>query len=114
VSPNFKPTKSIPENLDVTIGNDVWIGTNVTIFAGITVGHGAVIGTGAIVTRDIPDFAVAVGVPARVIKYRHDKKIANDILNSRWWELEPSEIWLRVGEDFYSTSMSDVLKKLSS
>jgi maltose O-acetyltransferase len=52
------------------IGNDVWIGTRVIILPGVTIGDGAVIGAGSIVTRDIPPLAVAVGVPARMVRYR--------------------------------------------
>jgi acetyltransferase-like isoleucine patch superfamily enzyme len=54
----------------IDIGRDVWIGANAIILAGVTVGEGAVIGAGAVVSRDIPAWAVAVGVPARVVRYR--------------------------------------------
>lgn len=57
-------------NKKVTIGDDVWIGTKAIILPGVTIGKGTIIGAGAVVTKDIPDYAVAVGVPARVIKYR--------------------------------------------
>jgi acetyltransferase-like isoleucine patch superfamily enzyme len=57
----------------VTIGDDVWIGTRATILQGVTIGKGAVIGAGAVVTKDIPPYAIAVGIPAKVIKERsHD------------------------------------------
>ncbi|KAJ8133412.1 hypothetical protein O1611_g215 [Lasiodiplodia mahajangana] len=52
----------------VTIGDDCWIGGNTTILAGVTIGKGCTIGAGSVVTRDIPDFSVAVGSPARVVK----------------------------------------------
>ena len=58
----------------VTIGNDVWIGSRVTIMPGVTIGDGCVIGTGAIVTHDIPPYAIAAGVPAKVIKYRNQSE----------------------------------------
>jgi acetyltransferase-like isoleucine patch superfamily enzyme len=68
------PTRSIKEqpcvNDDIEIGEGSWIGANAVVMAGVRVGRGAVIGAGAIVTRDIPDLAVAVGCPARVIKVR--------------------------------------------
>jgi len=54
----------------VIIDDDVWIGSNVTICPGVTIGQGAVIGAGAVVLKDIPDFAIAMGVPANVIKMR--------------------------------------------
>lgn len=54
----------------IVIGNDVWIGAGAKILAGVTIGDGAVIGANAVVTKDIPDFAVAVGCPAKVVKFR--------------------------------------------
>ncbi len=54
----------------VRIGRDVWLGTKVTVARGVAIGDGAVIGANSVVTRDIPDYAVAVGSPARVIKDR--------------------------------------------
>jgi acetyltransferase-like isoleucine patch superfamily enzyme len=54
----------------VRVGNDVWLGTKVTVMRGVTIGHGAVVGANAVVTRDIPDYGVAVGAPARVIRTR--------------------------------------------
>lgn len=53
------------------IGNDVWIGNHVIILAYVShIGNGAVIGAGAVVTKDVPDYAVMAGNPARIIKYR--------------------------------------------
>ena len=55
----------------VTIGNDVWLGRRVMIMPGVTIGDGCVIGAGAVVTKDIPPYTVAAGVPAKVIKKRN-------------------------------------------
>jgi maltose O-acetyltransferase len=55
---------------EVIIGNDVWIGTRVIILSGISIGNGAIIAAGSIVTKDVPDFAIVGGNPARIIKYR--------------------------------------------
>ena len=59
---------------------------------GITVGDGAVIGAGAVVTKEIPPYAVAVGVPARVIKYRFDADTVERLLKTRWWDRSPEII----------------------
>ena len=58
----------------VEIGNDVWIGARVVILPGIKVGNGAIIGAGTVVTKDVPPFAIFVGNPGYVKKYRTDKK----------------------------------------
>lgn len=52
------------------IGDDVWIGTNVIILPGVNIGSHCIIGAGAVVTRDVPDYAIVGGVPAKVIRYR--------------------------------------------
>ena len=57
-------------NQQVTIGNDVWIGDGVIILPGTTIGTGSIIGAGAVVTKDVPEYAVVAGVPAKVIKFR--------------------------------------------
>lgn len=54
----------------VYIGDDVWIGGRVTILPGVHIGNGSIVGTGAVVTKDVPDYAVVGGVPAKVLKYR--------------------------------------------
>ena len=61
----------------VHIKKNVWIGVNVTILPGVTIGENAVVGAGAIVTKDVPDNAVVVGSPAKVIKYLDAEKFKN-------------------------------------
>jgi acetyltransferase-like isoleucine patch superfamily enzyme len=55
---------------DIIIGNDVWIGSNTVITAGSRIGKGAVIAAGSVITNDIPDYVLAGGIPAKVIKDR--------------------------------------------
>jgi galactoside O-acetyltransferase len=53
-----------------TIGEDVWLGSSVIVLGGVTVGDGAVVGAGAVVTKNIPSYSVAMGVPAKVVGKR--------------------------------------------
>lgn len=62
----YKDQKLIPES--IKIGDNCWIGDKVVITAGSVIGKGCVIGAGSVVTKEIPDFCIAVGSPARVIK----------------------------------------------
>lgn len=78
---------------DVIIGNDVWIGRNVLIIAGVTIGDGAVIATGAVVTKNVEPYAIVGGVPAKLIRYRFDKKQREKLLQLSWWNQD--EVWLR-------------------
>jgi len=72
---------------EVIIGNDVWIGSRAIIMGGVSIGNGAVIGAGAIVTRDVSDYAIVAGVPAKVIKYRFNDEIIEALQNMHWWDL---------------------------
>ena len=71
---------------DVIIGNDVWIGHEAIIMSGVKIGHGAVIGARAVVTKDVPDYAIVVGNPARVAKFRFNQKQIANLLESKWWD----------------------------
>ena len=80
------------EYAPIKIGNDVFIGANVTILDGITIGDGAVVGAGAVVSKNIPPYAIAVGCPIQIIKYRFSEEIICKLLNTRWWDLDKSEL----------------------
>lgn len=77
-----------PDEEPVRIGNDVWIGQGVSVVRkeGLTVGDGAVLGAGAVITKSIPPYAVAAGVPARVIRYRFPEEQIAKLLEIRWWD----------------------------
>jgi serine acetyltransferase len=74
------------------VGNDVWIGHNAVIMSGVSVGNGAIIGANAVVTRDVPHYAIVAGAPAKVIGYRYEEKIVNELLESKRWEWSDEEI----------------------
>ena len=70
------------------IGNDVWIGCQSIIRRGIKVGNGAVIGANSFVNKDVPDFAIVAGSPAKIIRYRFPEEKIAKINNSKYWEYD--------------------------
>lgn len=70
----------------LVVGNDVWIGSHAMVVGDVTIGDGAVIGAGAVVVRDVPPYAVALGVPARVVRYRFPPEDIETLRALRWWE----------------------------
>lgn len=90
----------VSESVHTIIGNDVFIGANVTVLDGVRIADGAVIGAGAVVVEDVPPYAVAVGVPARVVKYRFDETTIRALLARQWWN-GPEEELKRVERNFW-------------
>lgn len=86
VRPNLRPLPNTRINRrQIIFGHDVWIGRDVTIMGGVKIGNGAVIGAKAVVAKDIPPYAIAVGNPARVVKYRFDAETIKKFLAVKWW-----------------------------
>ncbi len=87
----------VPKRLAVDshleIGNDVWIGDDVIVLPAVTkIGHGAVVGAGSVLNKDVPPYAVVVGHPARVVRYRFSKDKIAELLDENWWEHDLAEL----------------------
>jgi acetyltransferase-like isoleucine patch superfamily enzyme len=90
------------QRTELTIGNDVWIGANALIMPSVQkIGNGVVIGVGSIVTKDIPDFAVVVGNPAKIIKYRFNEETRKKILQMNIYSISKDEFKSNINY-FYS------------
>jgi acetyltransferase-like isoleucine patch superfamily enzyme len=74
------------------VGADAWIGAGAVVIAGLRIGHGAVVAAGAVVTRDVADYEIVGGVPARRIRMRFDDDIVQRLLKLQWWEWPPALI----------------------
>lgn len=84
----------------ITIGNDVWLGRNVIITNYANIGDGVIAGAGSIITKDVPDFAVVVGAPARIIKYRFTAEQIKALKKIAWWNWEDEKI-INNYDDFF-------------
>lgn len=87
----FGYSKKAPLNANVkhapVIHNDVWIADGVVIYGGVTIGNGAVVAGNTVVTKDVPPYALVVGNPGRVAKYRFPPDIVDRLQRSAWWDL---------------------------
>ena len=93
----FSTESVFEEFAKINIGNDVWIGARAIILDGVNIGDGAIIAAGALVTKDVPNYAVVGGVPAKIIRYRFEENDIAFLMNIKWWDKDIS--WLR--ENYY-------------
>jgi acetyltransferase-like isoleucine patch superfamily enzyme len=77
---------------DLVVGADWWVTYGAWVMNGLTIGHGAVVATGAVVTKDVPDFAIVGGNPAKVIGWRHTEEQREALLDIRWWDWPDDEV----------------------
>lgn len=85
-------TKKYPHKGDTLIGNDVWIGYQSLMMPGVKIGNGAVIASCSVVTRDVPDYAIVGGNPAKVIRKRFDDETIARLLKIAWWDWPADKI----------------------
>lgn len=84
--------KEFMASTETIIGNDVWIGAGATILAGRTIGNGSIVGAGSVLTKDIGDYEIWAGNPAKFIKKRFPDEIIEKLLETKWWEWEDEKI----------------------
>lgn len=83
---------------NIIVGNDVWIGYGATILSGIHIGQGAVIAAKSVVTKDVPPYAIVGGTPAKVIKYRFEPELIEELLKVDYNNLTKEEIEKHIDE----------------
>ncbi len=93
----------VDQKKGITIGNDVWIGMGVYIMPGVTIGNGVTIAANSVVTKDIADFTLVGGVPAKVIKKKFEDTTVEDLNKIAWWDWDTKLIKERI-EEFYDDS----------
>ena len=98
------------ESTPISIGHDTWIGHGAVIMPGVTIGNGAIIGSNAVVTKDVADFAIAVGVPARTIKQRFSDDVAGRLDRLKWWDWSHEELRVAL-PDFRALGIEAFLEK---
>lgn len=102
----------------LSIGCDVWIGQYVTVLPSCKrIGDGAVIGAGSVVTKDVPDYAIVVGNPAKVLKYRFDEETIRKLKEIKWWDWDLE--FIRENTDAFKDvdaviALADKMKKRGS
>ena len=79
------------------IGHDVWIGARAILLGGVRIGNGAVVGAGAVVTKDVPDYAIVGGVPAKIIRMRFDDATMERLRATQWYLYDWADIDLEWG-----------------
>jgi phosphonate metabolism protein (transferase hexapeptide repeat family) len=94
----------------VEIGHDVWLGHGAIVMPGVKIGNGAAVGSGAIVTKDVPPFAIVVGVPARVLRLRVDERTAERLNEIAWWDWDAARLDAALG-DFRTLSAQAFAEK---
>jgi serine acetyltransferase len=100
----------------VKIENDVWIGANVYIKNGVRIGNGAVVGAGSVVLKDVGDYEIVAGVPAKIVRKRFSDSTIELLLKSNWWNLNTETL-----KNYKDTlinpneaNLKDMIKKINS
>jgi acetyltransferase-like isoleucine patch superfamily enzyme len=90
--PNVTPQGKAYKLKKIKIGNDVWLGQNVIITNGANIGNGVIAAAGAVITKDVPDYAVVGGVPAKIIRFRYNPTQIEQLNKIAWWNWSDEKI----------------------
>ena len=93
----------------IEVGNDVWIGYDSVIMSGVKIGDGAVIASRAVVTKDVPPFAIAGGIPAKIIRKRFSDEVNAKLSELRWWDWPVEKVRENIPH-IQSGNISELLK----
>lgn len=77
---------------NINIGNDVWIGNDVVLKSELNIGDGAIIASNSVVTKDVPDFAIVAGIPAKIIRYRFSEEVIKKTKDLEWWNFHKNDL----------------------
>lgn len=94
----------------VVIGNDVWIGNNVLILSGITIGDGAIVGAGSVVTKNVSNYQIVGGNPAKQIRFRFTENQIEDLLKISWWNWSGNKVKQNL-DAIMSNDIADFISK---
>jgi virginiamycin A acetyltransferase len=83
---HFDLITGLPARGDTVVGHDVWLGYQALVMAGVRIGNGAIVASGAVVVDDVPDYAIAGGNPARVIRHRYPEDDIARLTRIAWWD----------------------------
>ena len=90
----------------VKIGAACWIGDYATILEGVEIGDGAIVGAGSVMTKSVPAYAIVVGNPARLIRYRYPDEIVELLRDVNWWNWSDDK--LRANKQLFETNLAEI------
>lgn len=107
--PGIHPKAFVPEERRITIGNDVWLGYNTIITNYSDIGDGVIAGAGSVITKDVPDYAIVAGVPAKIVRYRFSPEQIKALKEIAWWDWPDEKI--RENFDDFFLGVDDFIGK---